>query len=211
MDAGVIPVKRLSEAKKRLGEHFSDAGRYEIACALVEDALELAKTCGFLHWWIVSPDEDVLSMARTYGFSGLKDRHEGLNAALRQAIEVVGQEGATSVTMIPSDVPLAYRDDIRDLYDTGVGSEVVLVPAGRDGGTNGLYMRPPELLAPRFGTASLQGHLALAERLGHRCSILVLPRLALDLDTMDDVQEFLKRDKVGNTKTSQVLKKLQGA
>jgi 2-phospho-L-lactate guanylyltransferase len=209
MDAGILPVKNLKLAKGRLAEHFSEDGRARLARALLEDAFDLCRTASFLTWWVTSDDEEVLTMAQSYGFNTVKDQTGTLNGALQQAVLEVKIAGAQSVTMIPSDVPLAYAGDLRDLIDTGSTSEVVVVPSMRDGGTNGLYLSPPDILTPRFGTASLQAHLALAERLGFRCSILVLTRLALDIDTIEDVDEFIRKDGQGTSKTSEALRALR--
>ena len=209
MDAGILAVKALDRAKRRLSGQFSDEERLRIAQALLEDSLELCKSASFLTWWVASDDADALSLARDYGFNGVRDRTGTLNGALQQAVQVAKAEGAESVTMIPSDIPLAWAGDLRDIVDTGATSDVVVVPSARDGGTNALYLRPPDLLTPRFGTASLQAHLSLAERLGMRCSILVLTRLALDIDTVDDVDEFLRKDSRGTSATYAVLKELR--
>lgn len=204
-----MPVKGLKRAKGRLGEHFGEEDRARIARALLEDALELCKTASFLTWWVTSDDEEALTLAHNYGFHTVKDQTGTLNGALQQAVIEAKAAGAQSVTMIPSDIPMAYSGDLRDLVDTGATSEVVVVPSSRDGGTNGLYLSPPDILTPRFGTASLQAHLQLAERLGFRCSILVLPRLALDIDTIEDIDEFIRKDGMGTSKTAQLLKTLR--
>jgi 2-phospho-L-lactate guanylyltransferase len=209
MDAGILPVKRLDRAKQRLGGHFSENARMEIATALLADALELCRTSGFLTWWVTSDDGKVLETAQSYGFNTVKDTTGDLNGALQQATSAALAAGAESVTMIPSDVPLAYSGDLRDVLDTGSTSEVVVVPSERDGGTNGLYLRPPNILAPRFGPASLKGHIAHAERLGFRCSLLVLPRLALDIDTIEDVDEFLSKNPPARNHTAEVLNRLR--
>lgn len=211
MDVGILPVKRLDQAKQRLGEHFSDEARLQIARALLEDALRLCRdSSGFLAWWVVSDDPQVLDRAAAYGVHGIKDESETLNGAVAFATRKVEMEGATSVTIIPSDAPLAYAGDLRDLLDTGTTSDLVLVPSERDGGTNAIYMRPPTLLDPHFGPQSLNAHMSLAQRTGLRCSMLVLPRLALDIDTLEDVDEFLRRDTLGTSATVRVLKTLRG-
>ena len=204
-------MKSLSRAKQRLVEHFGEEGRAEIARALLADALELCRqSSGFLAWWVVSDDDEVLDLATSYGCRGLRDAGDSLNTALTQAAHAVAREGAVSMTVVPSDAPLAYAGDLRDLVDTGSTSDIVVVPSERDGGTNGLYMRPPTLMQPVFGTSSMKAHVAIAERLGHRCSILVLPRLALDIDTIEDVDAFLRKDKMETSKTFAVLKRLRG-
>ena len=209
MDAGILPVKSLKRAKGRLSEGFDEAGRSEVARALLEDALNLCQSAPFFTWWVTSDDDEALTLAHTYGFNTVKDQTGTLNGALQQAVVQAKAEGAQSVTMIPSDIPMAYSGDLRDLLDTGSTSEVVVVPSSRDGGTNGLYLRPPDILTPRFGQKSLQAHLMQAERLGYRCSILVLPRLALDIDTVEDVDEFLRKDTIGTSQTAAVLKRLR--
>jgi 2-phospho-L-lactate/phosphoenolpyruvate guanylyltransferase len=209
MDAGILPVKRLERAKRRLGEHFSEEARLEIARALLADALTLCNKSGFLEWWVTSDDPEVLETAQSHGLNTVKDSTGSLNGALEQAASVVMAARAESVTIIPSDVPLAYSGDLQDILDTGSTSEVVVVPSERDGGTNGLYLRPPNVLRPRFGAASLKGHIHLAERSGFRCSILVLPRLALDIDTIEDVDTFLRKELHSPSQTAEVLSRLR--
>ncbi|HET7482578.1 MAG TPA: 2-phospho-L-lactate guanylyltransferase [Actinomycetota bacterium] len=211
MNAGILPVKELSAAKQRLAAHFDEDGRAEIARALLTDALQLCKTtAGFLNWWVISSDREVLELATAYGCHGITDNAATLNQALAYAAQVVANEGATSITIIPVDAPLTYAGDLQELVDTGETSEMVVVPSAHDGGTNALFMQPPTLMEPRFGPQSLHAHMSLASRLGYRCSVLVLPRLGLDIDTIEDVDEFLSKDKVGNSTTAQVLRRLRG-
>lgn len=205
MDAGLLPVKRLRQAKGRLGEHFDQVQRVDLARALVEDALDLCASAEWLRWWVLTDDPDVAYLARLRGFHTVPDAGEGLNAAMTGAIAVLVSEGATSVIVIPSDIPLAYHDDIRDISDTGATSDVVVVPSEGDGGTNGLYLSPPDLIEPRFGQGSLMAHVDAAAEVGVRCSILALPRMALDIDTIEDVEEFLHRPGHGPSRTRATL------
>lgn len=207
MDTGLLPVKRLRQAKGRLGDHFTEVQRVDLARALVEDALDLCASATWLTWWILTDDPDVAYLARLRGFRTLPDAGDGLNAAMTSAIAVLVSEGATSVTVIPSDIPLAYHDDIRDLCDTGATSDVVVVPSEGDGGTNGLYLSPPDLIEPRFGEGSLKAHVDSATGLGLRCSILPLARMALDIDTIEDVEEFLRRPAHGPSRTRTTLQR----
>jgi 2-phospho-L-lactate guanylyltransferase len=101
-------------------------------------------------------------------------------------------------------VPLAWAGDLQDIADTGATSDVVVVPS-RDGGTNALYMSPGDLMEPLFGEHSFKAHLHAAEELGKRCTILALARLELDIDTIEDVDAFLARPKVAETRSSVVL------
>ena len=207
MDAGLLPVKRLDQAKIRLSNHFDPSQRGALSRAMLEDALHLCKSVDFLRWWVVSDDDEVLETAAAHGLEGLKDSGRGLNAAVKQGISTAQTAGAASVSIVPSDVPLATREDLEDLLDTGATSDVVVVPSRSDGGTNGLYLAPPDALEPRFGIWSLRAHLDMAERLSLRCSVLNLPRLALDLDTVDDVDELLRQTELPS-RTSELLMRL---
>ena len=191
MDAGILPVKRLERAKQRLAGAFSEAERAAIAEALLLDSLETCGAASFLTWWVVSDDDEVLDRAAGAGLYSVRDEGEGLNPALRLGVERVLKAGAASVTIIPADIPLARPEDLRDLLDTAETSDLVVVPSGGDGGTNGLTLRPPDLIAPSFGPGSLQSHVAAAETLGLRCTILALDGLSLDLDTPEDVAALL--------------------
>lgn len=209
MNAAVLPVKRLDRAKKRLSGHFDDMQRTAFARALFEDALELCLASDFVTWWVVSDDPDVLTIAAEKGLNTLKDAGEGINEAVSIAVEAVMEKGAESLTVVPADIPLAYSGDLVDLLDTGATSDVVVVPSKRGGGTNGLYLQPPDLLAPQFGDSSFRAHLKAAERAQVRCAILSLDRMALDIDTIEDVEEFLRRPKHGVGRTAALLERLR--
>jgi 2-phospho-L-lactate guanylyltransferase len=211
MDAGLLPVKRLDRAKGRLSGWLDPAERTALARALFDDALDLCSSAPWLRWWVVSDDENVRKIAAGRGFETVADEGTGLNDALNLAISAIVRDGAETVTVIPSDVPLAYQEDIRDLVDTGATSDIVVVPSDDDGGTNGLFLSPPDLIEPRFGSASLKAHVDAAADRGLRCSILALPRLALDIDTIGDVDAFLERPAHGPSHARDLLTRLRPA
>jgi 2-phospho-L-lactate/phosphoenolpyruvate guanylyltransferase len=201
MEAGIVPVKRLDQAKSRLADAYGHAQRAAIARALMEDALELCRRVDYLTWFVVSDDQSVIDLAEARGLVAVRDAGAGLNQALLLAMDEVLGQGARSVTIIPADVPLTAPEDIADLIDTGATSDVVLVPSGPDGGTNGLYMRPPGLIHPSFGVGSLGAHAESARVRSLRCSILGLPRMELDIDTPDDVDALLATGSTSRTAT----------
>ena len=211
MDAGLLPVKRLDRAKGRLSGWLDPDERAALARALFEDALDLCTATQWLHWWVVSDDAEVRTIAAGRGCETVEDEGTGLNDALELAIRDIVAHGAESVTVIPSDVPLAYEEDLRDLVDTGVTSDIVVVPSDDDGGTNGLFLSPPDLLEPRFGSSSLKAHVDAAADRQLRCSILALPRLALDIDTIGDVDAFLERPSYGPSRARDLLTRLRPA
>jgi 2-phospho-L-lactate guanylyltransferase len=208
VDAGLLAVKRLDTAKSRLASRFSDPDRLSIAAALFEDSLDLCRRTTHLRWWVVSDDQDVVDSARALGFEAMKDTGSGLNDAITTSARALTELGATSVTVLPCDVPLATPEDLLDITDTGELSDIVVVPSEGDGGTNALYLRPPEVIAPLFGPGSLSRHVHAAETASLRCSVLPLERLELDLDTPDDIDKFLRSDPPTALKTAELLRKL---
>lgn len=209
--AGLLPVKSPRRAKSRLAAELGEAAAARVATTLFEDALTLIASADGLEWWVISDDPDVLTHAAGAGFRTLRDKGEGLNEAVTGALPEIRDSGATALLVIPSDVPLAWKGDLDDVLDTGETSDVVVVPSGADGGTNALFMSPPDILEPRFGAASLQAHIAAAERAKIRCSVLSLPRLALDLDTIEDARELAARPSGPHEgKTVTLLRELLG-
>lgn len=208
VEAGLVPIKEFAHAKRRLSEHFDDGERLQIVAALVDDAIDLCAAVGELSWWVVTSEPEAARRATERGLDCLPDPGRGLNEALVAAIATIASQGATAVTVIPCDIPLARPGDLRDLLDTGATSDMVVVPS-TDGGTNALYLRPPQLSPPRFGKTSFRAHLAAAERLHCRCAILNLPRLALDIDTLGDVDAFLERSQQESNATRRVLARLR--
>jgi 2-phospho-L-lactate/phosphoenolpyruvate guanylyltransferase len=190
MDAGILPVKRLDAAKSRLAPHFDARQRLDLARALLEDALDVCGEADFLRWHVLSGDASVRALAEQRGFLTLADPGSGgLNTALEHGIRSLRDVG--SVTIFPVDAPLATAADLQDIVDTGAISDVVVVPADRDAGTNGLYLSPPSVLDPHFGESSFSAYVRKAEEEGLRCSILPVEGLAIDVDTLEDVEKLV--------------------
>jgi 2-phospho-L-lactate guanylyltransferase len=206
MDAGILPVKRLDAAKSRLDAYFDLPQRRELARAMVEDALDLCSDAPFLRWHVLTADATARSLARERGLETIEDPPEaGLNAALRHAIDRL--RGAESVTIIPADAPLATPSELQDILDTGSTSDVVVVPADRDAGTNGLFLSPPDLTEPRFGESSFRAYVKWAEEAQVRCSILPLDGFSLDVDTIEDVEKVVA-EASSETRTVRLLRRL---
>jgi 2-phospho-L-lactate guanylyltransferase len=206
VDAGLLPVKELAVAKQRLASAFSDEHRIQVSRALLQDALDLCGKTPFLHWYVITGDAEVAAEARSRDLDVVEDPGSGLNDALAAGIATAKAAGAKTITILPSDVPLATADDVRDLFDTGATSDIALVPSHSDGGTNALFLSPPDALTPRFGPASLTAHLKEGEAGGLRCSILGLERLALDVDTPEDARALVEIG--GESRTVEILRRL---
>jgi 2-phospho-L-lactate guanylyltransferase len=104
--------------------------------------------------------------------------------------------------VIPADIPLIEAEDVRAIYESAPASGTVLVPSADQRGTNAGLRRPAALFPLRFGNDSFMPHLVAAIATHTSCVVLSLPRIALDIDTPEDLQQLVN---AGAEKRSQRL------
>ena len=75
---------------------------------------------------------------------------------------------------------------------------VVVVPDRHGTGTNALLLTPPDAIAPAFGPGSCERHAALAGAAGVAVEVDPLASLAIDVDTVDDL-DALRAALAGHT------------
>ena len=68
------------------------------------------------------------------------------------------------------------------------GRFAAIVPDRHGTGTNALLLRPPDSLVPAFGPGSCQRHQDAARSEGTVGEVRDVPSLALDVDTLEDLQ-----------------------
>ena len=69
---------------------------------------------------------------------------------------------------------------------------MAIAPDRAGTGTNGLALRPPDVIGFRFGLDSLAGHVAEAQAAGVPLVEVVRPGLAFDLDTPADLARWIE-------------------
>lgn len=181
----VVPVKALEFAKRRLTTALDAAERKRLTLNMCRDVLAaLRATRGLGGIAVVTSEQSLVPS----GMRRIEDRGGGLNAAVRRAAALVEAEGATAVLMIAADVPLATPHEIEAVLAAGRTTPVVVVPDRQRRGTNALLLKPPTLLAPAFGDASLARHVALARAQGVEPAILGLSGLGLDVDDVEALE-----------------------
>jgi 2-phospho-L-lactate guanylyltransferase len=204
--AAVLPVKRFSQAKQRLGASVGERRRLELAPAMVEDVLLSLSRCALVERTIVVTREPVaLLAAARAGAIAIEDSAEsGQSAAALIGIEYARSEGFERVMCVPGDCPALDPAELDELLcagserfaggDTGTGSaEVVIIPDRHGTGTNGLLLTPPEAIRPSFGSGSFERHGTLARARGTRLRVERPPSLLLDVDTGADLAELQER------------------
>jgi 2-phospho-L-lactate guanylyltransferase len=123
------------------------------------------------------------------------------------ATRVCESRGIQSTLVIPADIPLIEAADIRAIYGSAPERGAVLVPSADQRGTNAVLRRPAALFPLRFGNDSFMPHLGAAIATHTSCVVLSLPRIALDIDTPEDLQQLVK---AGSGKRAQRLARKLG-
>ena len=115
----------------------------------------------------------------------------GLCHAYSTAAEDLLARGASTMLLLPADIPLVTKTDIEALLAEHTCPGVSLTAAGSDAGTNALLVSPPTIIAPAFGDNSCQRHIALAREQGLQPAVVNTPGLSLDIDTVEDIRALL--------------------
>jgi 2-phospho-L-lactate guanylyltransferase len=193
----VVPVKEVTDAKQRLAAVLSGAQRRELALAMLEDVLaalaQVRELAGIL---VVTVDPAASAIATRYGARlsshGARDGHTGaVSAAARQ----LAAEGC-DLLELPGDIPLVTADDIRHVIAAhviaalGDAPAFTIVPARDELGSNAVLCSPANAVSLRFGVNSFYPHLAAARACGIEPTVVQRPRIALDIDTPEDLALF---------------------
>jgi len=192
----VVPIKETSDAKRRLAGVLCAARRQELALAMFEDVLATltgVRELGSIV--VVTVDPAAAAIAARYGArvsnAGAREGHTGAVTATAREL------AAEAMLTLPGDIPLVEADDIRQLIDvhrhaTGRGARAfTIVPAWDERGSNAILCSPAAAVPLRFGADSFLPHLAAARRCAIEPKVARMPRIALDIDTPDDLALFL--------------------
>ena len=199
-DIAIVPVKNLSEAKRRLSNYLDPDQRKRLVLAMLEDvlhALELSNV--FSEIRVVSPDLTLETSVRKGQVGFMKQKGIGLNAANRQAFRELTFEKRSSMTTVLADLPIAGAKDFQEL--ARVSKErprVVLVPSLK-GGTNVMMRSPPSVIPNSYGRWSYAKHLRAGQKRGVSVFSISNPRLSFDGDTIQDVKALRQLDPKGRT------------
>jgi 2-phospho-L-lactate/phosphoenolpyruvate guanylyltransferase len=186
----IVPVKELGETKSRLSSSLSPEGRAVLTLWMLEHVLAtLREIDGVKRVGVVSPSPRVLSLAEEFDATALRQESRGLNNALEEGRGWAVSRGASSLLVLPADLPYLSAFDVRMLLNLLREDEraVVISPDESREGTNALLIRPPEAMPFAFGPGSYEAHLRAARQRGLDPAIYEDASLAFDLDTREDL------------------------
>jgi 2-phospho-L-lactate guanylyltransferase len=185
----VVLIKDLDMAKQRLGDVLDAKARRALALRNAERAIRAAAVGD--QRLVVAGSAEVKSIAEKLGVEALLERRqEGQNTAAKRGIEYALSKGARAVLVLSSDLPLVTPKSVRELLDVAgrlAPPAVVAAPALGRGGTNALYLNPPDAIALHFGADSLAAFRKEAETKRVNFAIHRSEAIALDLDEPDDL------------------------
>jgi 2-phospho-L-lactate/phosphoenolpyruvate guanylyltransferase len=186
--SAVVPVKDLRGTKSRLAPILDPGARAGLTLYMMGRVVRAIVEAGVEDVCVVSPDQIVLEEAKRRGATPLVQESRGLNPALEEGRRRALGLGASTLLVLPADLPLLDAGDVRAvLQEAGEGSSAVISPDGTRSGTNALLIQPPGLLPFAFGADSFEAHLGAARQRGLDVRICDRPHLAFDLDTVGDL------------------------
>jgi len=186
----IVPVKPLRRAKSRLARALKAEQRAALARSLFARTLDVLSSVERIAGVVVvTSDLTVQDIARAKHAVPLAETDAGLNAAIAQACEWIGNRQATAALIIPTDLPLLAASDLEALIDLAYEPAcIVIAPDRRDEGTNALLLRPAQVMQPAFGVSSFETHCARAAQHGIPRRIYRSATIGLDLDAPADLE-----------------------
>ena len=203
----LIPVKNLSAAKQRLAAVLDQPARTELAQTMLHDVVTtLAAWPRRPACTLVTGDPFAIELARQYDFEIIPDcENPGETGAIDMATRLCEARGIESTLVLPADIPLIQASELEEIFTQAPIEGTVLAPAADGRGTNAAFRRPANLFPLRFGNDSFNPHLAAAQGTGKPCVVLQLPRLAVDVDNPEDLQQLLAHS--GETGTQRLIRR----
>lgn len=185
----IVLIKDFASAKQRLRPALRPRSRRALARRNARLAVRAAGAGD--HVLVVAGSEEVAALAGVWEAEVLLEpRQEGQNVAASRGIARAVSAGADAVLLLSSDLPLVTADSVGELLSASAaidGPLVMAVPAIGRGGTNALYLRPPDAISLHFGDDSLGKFRRDAQSRGVEFLMHHSGAMALDIDEPSDL------------------------
>lgn len=188
----VIPVKEASKSKMRLSTVLNPQERQTLTLTMLEDVLKAVKCSMVRHIAVIGSDQTVKGLAHNFGVTYLNEKQHELNEAVKQATEWCILNDADSVLILPADIPLILPEDVNQIIQLCTEASFLVISPSRNGGTNAMLQKPPNVIATHFGANSFRKHEIEALHKGVPTRVYRSERVALDIDSPEDIENLLK-------------------
>ena len=200
----IIPVSKFKNAKTRLSPFLTEKEREKLLKVMLHDVTDALKK-HVDKIFIISRDKDVLSYAESLNLNTiLENENSNLNKALTQAMKYCKGK-ARKILIVPSDVPLIGKTNIKMVIDASKSVDFIIVPS-KGGGTNMIIMKPMAIRT-RYEGFSYKEHVNAAEKKKLSPQVHDSFFMALDVNTAEDLGEIMIHGE--KTHTRQYLKELK--
>jgi 2-phospho-L-lactate guanylyltransferase len=196
----IVPAKALGAAKGRLASVLSLDERRELVLAMLSDVLTCLRSVPEIAGVsVISPDQSILGLAVQLGADPIAESANvtGISRALERAISALSP-APDAVLIVLGDLPEVAAEDIRALLHVLPARGAAAAPSA-DGGTSALAVRPPDVIAFRYGPDSFTRHRDQAAREGVEFQEVPLESLSKDMDTSEDLRDLLSRPTATST------------
>lgn len=184
----LIGLKRLADAKTRLGPDVPALRRRELMLAMLAVVVAAARDSGIGAVALATSEPSAPGLAAELGVTLAGDAGLSWNEGLVHALRSIEPPPA-GVLYLAADLPLLTADELVAFVRAAPPRGVAIARA-RDGGTNALLVAPADALVPHFGShRSASVHERLARAAGLASVVVDLPGLALDVDTVADAED----------------------
>src|SRR6266436_7501164 len=208
MRALLLPVKDLTNAKKRLMSVLTPEERFGLAEAMLADTIRAVQGVRAAERiFVVTNYGPVMDLAGKNGWDVLREERQiSESDSVDAASRICEERGVRNLLRLPLDLPLVQPGDIDELLNVGCASPaLVIVPSRDKTGTNAMLRTPPTLFPSHFGRGSFAKHLAEAERAHARVMVRRNARVEMDVDDEADLRALLEHDLSG-TETGRWLR-----
>jgi 2-phospho-L-lactate/phosphoenolpyruvate guanylyltransferase len=195
----IVPVKRFDRAKSRLGMLLNKHERMQLSTLLLKRTVRILESSTSVKKIVlVSSDVYAEKVARMRGVVFLKEKIQcGVNSAVDTADKFCAAAGADATIVLPVDLPLLLPDDIDIVCNAALTENpcIILCPSYKFDGSNILLRKPCNIIKTSYDANSYLMHVLEGIRSDIKTRVLFNSRLMIDIDTVQDITEFLKINK----------------
>jgi 2-phospho-L-lactate guanylyltransferase len=188
----LVPIRSRTGGKTRLAGTFDPAQRARLVVRMAQLLLVAIEESGIADEIVVLTGDDDLAQVLDAPYAAFPAGvPAGLNAAIDHGRQQALSRGADRLLIAFPDLPQVTAGDLRVIDRSG--SAVTIVPDRRAEGTNALLLQGRSVITDfgfRYGPGSLALHQVIAHQLNASMTMLSLPGMATDLDTMADWNEL---------------------
>lgn len=190
----IIPMKPLADCKTRLSRTLTAEERGDLVIGMLRRVIMAIKGASLEIFWVVGGDWRIRNLTRNFDGIWLEDIGRNLNDTVDKTFDRASERGYGSL-YLPGDLPFLKPADITSMIrSAGQGRNIVLAPARRDSGTNGILIPPKLAFKPELGNRSFTKHVSQAAKLGISVAICYSEGLGFDLDITEDLEFFQQRE-----------------